>query len=394
MSGRVDRYARDVATKRYLFTPGPTPVPPEVLAAIGAPVVHHRSPDFLPVYERVLERLREVCRTGNDVLLFGSSGTGAFESAVSNLVSPGGPHLVVSAGSFGERWVAMTTAFGADVDVLRYAWGETPEADDLRARLSERGAKAVWLVHSETSTGVVADVRALASAASEAGALVVVDAVSSLGAVPCETDAWGLDVVVSGSQKALMSPPGLGLAAVSEAALAASGSSPRFYFDWERTRKAQETLDAPFTLPVSLVAGLDVALRLLLDEGLEAAFDRHLRLGRAARAGVKALGLELFSPDDDRSAVVTAVRAPAGIDSGDVIRSLRDRFGITIANGQGELKGKIVRLGHIGWFDVFDITTQVAAVELVLADLGAEVERGLAVTAALEAFEAPEPSRA
>jgi aspartate aminotransferase-like enzyme len=371
--------------KRYLFTPGPTPVPPEVLAAVGAPVIHHRSPDFLPVYERVLARLREVCRTGGDVLLFGSSGTGAFESAVANLVSPGEAHLVVSAGSFGERWVEMTTAYGAEVDVLRYAWGETPDADDLRARLQEREAKAVWLVQSETSTGVVADVRALAAAAKEAGALVVVDAVSSLGAVPCETDAWGLDVVVAGSQKALMTPPGLGLAAVSEAALAATGSSPRFYFDWERTRKAQETLDAPFTLPVSLVAGLDVALGQLLDEGLEAAFERHVRLGRAARAGVKSLGLELFSPDDDRSAVVTAVRAPAGIDSGEVVKGLRDRFGITIANGQGELKGKIFRLGHIGWFDVFDITTQIAAVERVLADLGADVERGVAVTAALDA---------
>ena len=270
MSGSLDRYARSVATKRYLFTPGPTPVPPEVLAAVGAPVLHHRSPDFLPVYERVLTRLREVCRTENDVLLFGASGTGAFESAVANLVSPGERHLVVSAGSFGERWVAMTTAFGADVDVLRYAWGETPDADDLRARLREQEAKAVWFVQSETSTGVVADVHALAAAAKEAGALVVVDAVSSLGAVPCETDAWGLDVVVSGSQKALMSPPGLGLAAVSPAALAATGSAPRFYFDWERTRKAQETLDAPVTLPVSLVAGLDVALGLLFDEGLEA----------------------------------------------------------------------------------------------------------------------------
>jgi aspartate aminotransferase-like enzyme len=380
--------------KRYLFTPGPTPVPPEVLAAIGAPVVHHRSPDFLPVYERVLDRLHEVCRTENDVLLFGASGTGAFESAVANLVSPGEPHLVVSAGSFGERWVAMTTAFGADVDVIGYAWGETADADDLRARLREREAKAVWIVQSETSTGVVADVRSLAAAAKEAGSLVVVDAVSSLGAVPCETDAWGLDVVVSGSQKALMTPPGLGLAAVSEAAFDRVGSSPRFYFDWERTRKAQRTLDAPFTLPVSLVGGLDVALGLLLEEGLDASFDRHVRLGRATRAGVKALGLELFSPDEDRSAVVTAVRAPSGVDGTDVVKALRDRFGITIANGQGELKGKIFRLGHIGWFDVFDITTQIAAVELVLADLGADVERGVAVTAAVEAFEAPEPSRA
>jgi serine---pyruvate transaminase len=379
--------------KRYLFTPGPTQVPPEVLAAIGAPVVHHRSPDFRPIYERVLTRLRDVCRTEREVLLFGSSGTGAFESAVANLVSPGEPHLAVSAGNFGERWVAMLTAYGADVDVLRYAWGETPDADDLRARLREREAKAVWIVHSETSTGVVADVRSLAAAAREAGALVVVDAVSSLGAVPCETDAWGLDVVVSGSQKALMCPPGLGLAAVSEAAFSAAGSSPRFYFDWERTRKAQEKLDAPFTPPVSLVAGLDVALDLLLAEGLEAAFERHVRLGRAARAGIKALGLELFSPDEDRSAVVTAVRAPAGIDSSDVVRGLRDRFGITIANGQGDLKGKIFRLGHIGWFDVFDITTQIAAVELALADLGADVERGVAVTAALDAF-STEPSRA
>jgi serine---pyruvate transaminase len=378
--------------KRYLFTPGPTPVPPEVLAAVGAPVVHHRSPDFVPIYERVLARLREVCCTEGDVLLFGASGTGAFESAVANLVTRSEPHLVVSAGSFGERWVSMLTAYGADVDVLRYAWGETPEADDVRARLGERSAKAVWLVQSETSTGVVADVQALAAAAKEAGALVVVDAVSSLGAVPCETDAWGLDVVVSGSQKALMTPPGLGLAAVSEAAFATRGTSPRFYFDWERTRKAQQTLDAPFTPPVSLVAGLDVALDLLLDEGLEAAFERHVRLGRAARAGVKALGLELFSPDEDRSAVVTAVRAPAGIDGTDVVRGLRDRFGITIANGQGELKGKIFRLGHIGWFDVFDITTQIAAVELVLADLGVEVERGIAVTAAFEAFSA-EPTR-
>ncbi len=282
----------------------------------------------------------------------------------------------------------MTGAYGAEVDHLRYDWGETPEPADVRSRLAERPAKAVWLVQSETSTGVVADVRSLAAAAREAGALVVVDAVSSLGAVRCETDAWGLDVVVSGSQKALMTPPGLGLAAVSEDALAAQGSSPRFYFDWERTRTAQRKLDAPFTPPVSLVAGLDVALGMLLDEGLDAVFDRHVQLGRACRAGVKALGLELFSPDEDRSAVVTAVRTPDGIDSGDVVRAVRDRFGVTIANGQGDLKGRIFRIGHIGWFDVLDIVSALAAVELALVDLEADVARGVAVTAALEAFEA------
>jgi len=378
---------RAMPQKRYLFTPGPTPVPPQVLAAMGEPVVHHRSPDFKPIYERCLARLRDVCRTERDVLLFAASGTGAFESAVANLVTPGEPHLVVSAGNFGERWAAMTAGYGAAVDHMRYAWGETPDPDDVRGRLREREAKAVWVVHSETSTGVVADVQSVAAAAREAGALVVVDAVSSLGAIPCETDSWGLDVVVSGSQKALMTPPGLGTCAVSEAAYAATGSSPRFYFDWERTRKAQAKLDAAFTPPVSLVAALEVALGLLLDEGLETAFDRHVRLGRAARAGAKAMGLELFSPDEDRSAVVTAIRAPEGVDSTDVVRGLRDRFGMTIANGQGELLGKVFRLGHIGWFDVFDITTMLAAVEIVLADLGADVERGTAVTAALEAYE-------
>ena len=377
-----------MSNKRYLLTPGPTPVPPEVLAAIAQPVVHHRSPDFRPVYERSLARLAEVFRTKREVLLFGSAGTGVMEAAVSNLVSPGERVLVVSAGHFGERWAAIAAAYGAEVEWVRYAWGEVPAASDVAARLAELGgAKAVLLTHSETSTGVVCDLQALAGAASEAGALSVVDAVSSLGAVPLETDAWALDVVVCGSQKALMTPPGLAMTAVSERAMEVRGDSPRFYFDWERTRKAQGSLDAPFTLPVSLVAGLDVALGLLLEAGLEATFDRHARLGRACREGAKAMGLELFSPDEDRAAVVTAIRAPEGIDATELVLSLRDRFGITIANGQGELKGKIFRIGHIGYFDVFDITTALAAVELVLADLGAELERGVAVTRALEAYE-------
>jgi aspartate aminotransferase-like enzyme len=184
-----------------------------------------------------------------------------------------------------------------------------------------------------------------------------------------------------------MTPPGLGIVAVSEAAYGARGNAPRFYFDWERTRKAQQKLDAAFTPPVSLVAGLDVALGLLFEEGLEQVFERHVRLGRAARAGVRAMGLELFSPDDDRSAVVTAAHAPEGVNADDVVKALRDKWGITIASGQGDWKGKIFRLGHIGFFDVFDVTTALAAVELVLAELGADIERGVAVTAALEAYE-------
>jgi aspartate aminotransferase-like enzyme len=373
--------------KRYLFTPGPTPVPPEVLAATAAPIVHHRGPDFRVVYDRCLTRLREVFRTETDVLLFAATGTGGFESAIANLTSPGDRVLVVSAGSFGERWAAMAKAYGADVDHLRYDWGETPSPDDVAERA--RGAKYVTLVQSETSTGVVVDLQPLAAAAKDAGALVVVDAVSSLGAVPLETDAWGLDVVVTGSQKALMTPPGLALVAVSDAAYAAAdgAGAPRFYFDWARTRKAQQAVNAAFTPAVSLVAGLDVALGLILERGLEAMFAHHARLGRACREGAKAMGLDLFSPDVDRSAVVTAIRAPAGVDADELLLLLRDRHGVTLAPGQGDLKGKVFRIGHIGWFDVFDIASALSAVELALTELGAPIERGVAAARAFEAYE-------
>jgi len=378
-----------LSSKRYLFTPGPTPVPPQVLAAMAEPIVHHRGPDFRIVYERCLARLQEVFRTRADVLLFTSSGTGTMESAVANLCSPGERVCVVSAGAFGERWASIAEAYGCEVDRLAYEWGESPSADDLASRLAERESRVVLLTHSETSTGVVADVRSLAASAQETGALSVVDAISSLGAVPLETDDWGVDVVVAGSQKALMTPPGLAMVSVSQAAWDARGTLPRFYFDWERTRKAQAVFDAAFTPAVSLVAGLDVALGILLEQGLDAAFERHVRLGRACREGIKAMGLELFSPDDDGAAVVTAVHAPDGVDAGELLLRLRDRHGVTLAPGQGPLKGKIFRIGHIGWFDVFDIATALAAVELTLMELGADVERGAAVTRAFEAYEQP-----
>ena len=374
--------------KKYLFTPGPTPVPPEVLAAAAAPVIHHRGPDFKELLTRVLGRLKAVCRTEHDVLLFTASGTGAFESALVNLVSPGERLLVVTAGEFGERWAALASAYGCEVDTLAYAWGETPSAADLERRLSDAPAQTVLLVHSETSTGVVADVESLARVARDAGALVVVDAVSSLGAVPLESDAWGIDVVVAGTQKALMAPPGLALATVSPAAWerCERASLPRFYFDWRRYRRALENLSTPFTPAVSTVAALDVALGLLLDEGLEAAFARHAALGRACREGAKAMGLELFSPDEERSAVVTAILTPEEADARELTLALRQRFGITVAGGHGDLASRLFRIGHIGWYDVFDITTALAAVELVLSDLGAPIERGVAVTRALEAY--------
>ena len=377
--------------KRYLMTPGPTPAPPQVLEALSSPVIHHRARDYRELFEAVLRRLGEVFQTRNDVLVYTCSGTGGMESAIANLCSPGERVLVVSAGYFGERFGEIARAYGCDVLELRYDWGETPTADDLRARLDETAPSVVLMTQSETSTGVVCDVQALSAAAGDA--LVVCDAISSLGAVPLETDAWGVDVVVSGSQKALMTPPGLAVVSVSETAWEKStgASLPRYYFEWERVRTAQSKFDAAFTPAVSLVGGLNVALGLLLEEGLEAVFERHLRLGRACREGIKAMGLELFSPDEDRSAVVTAVTVPEEIDSGELVASIRDRFGITLAPGQGPLKGRIFRIGHIGYYDIFDITTALAAIELALAEMGAEmgadVERGVAVGRALEVFE-------
>jgi serine---pyruvate transaminase len=380
-----------VAAKRYLFTPGPTPVPPEVLAALAQPVVHHRGSDFRPVYRECLERLKELCRTSSDVLLFTSSGTGAMESAVANLCAPGSRVMVVSAGAFGERWIEIAERYGCDVVPLRYEWGEVPQAGDIAemlAGLSE--VRAVLLTHSETSTGVVSDLQAHTEAIRPSGAHVVVDAVSSLGAVPLEMDAWGVDVVCSGSQKALMTPPGLAVAAVSDAVWEPEGrlSSPRYYFDWERTRKAQEKLDAPFTPAISLVAGLNVALGLMLEEGLEAVYDRHVRLGRACRAGAKAMGLELFSPDDDTSAVVTAIKSPPGVDAAELVSLLRDRYGVQLAKGHGPLGSAVFRIGHIGYYDVFDVATALAAVERGLVEVGAEIEQGAAVEHALAAFQA------
>ncbi len=377
-------------SKRYLFTPGPTPVPPEVLAALAEPIVHHRGADFRPIYAECLARLKEICRTSSDALLFTASGTGAMESAVANLCSPGTRVVVVSAGAFGERWVEIAERYACDVVPLRYSWGEVPAAADLERLLTETdGVRAVFLTHSETSTGVVSDLHAFADATRPSGAHVVVDAVSSLGAVPLEMDAWGIDVVCSGSQKALMTPPGLALAAVSDAVWNPEGrsSSPRYYFDWERTRKAQDVLDAPFTPAVSLVRALNVALGLLLDEGLDATFDRHVRLGRACRAGLKAMGLELFSPDDDSSAVVTAGKTPAGVDAAELVALLRERTGVQLAGGHGPLKPTVFRIGHIGYYDVFDLVTALSAVELGLVELDADVVRGAAASRALEAFE-------
>lgn len=373
--------------KQYLFAPGPTPVPPPVLAANAEPMVHHRGPDFQATYVSALERLKEVWRTTSPVLLFSASGTGAMDSAVTNLCAPGERVVVVVAGAFGERWAKICTHYGLDVVRADYAWGERPDPDEIGALVRESAARVVFATQSETSTGVVSDMRALKAAVGDA--ILVVDAVSSLGAVALETDSWGIDVVVSGSQKALMCPPGLAMVSVAEPLWDGLGQSNSFYFDWRATRKAQEVFDAAFTPAVSLIRGLDIALGMILEEGLDAAIERHVRLGRAARAGVKAMGLELFSPDDDSSAVVTAVKVPEGVAAPDLLRHLRDRHGVTLAPGQGALKPTVFRIGHVGWFDIFDISVALAATELALSELGASVERGVAAESAFAAYELP-----
>ena len=372
-----------VAEKRYLFTPGPTPVPPEVLAALAEPVVHHRGPDYRELFGECLERLRAGLphrerRPALHLLGHRRDGVGGREPLLARATASSSSRRARSA-SAGSKLAGRLRRRrpGGGVRVGRDAARRTICA----ARLDELGgAKAVFLTHSETSTGVVADLQALAAAAKPSGALVVVDAVSSLGAVPLETDAWGLDVVASGSQKALMTPPGLGARHRSrDAALGSARHERRASTSTGSARvPARRSSTARSRRPSRSSRALDVALGLLLDEGLEAAFDRHVRLGRACREGAKAMGLELFSPDEDRSAVVTGILTPGGHRRAASCASpCATATAITVAGGHGDLKNRLFRIGHIGYYDVFDITTALAAVELALAELGADIERGV-----------------
>jgi aspartate aminotransferase-like enzyme len=377
--------------KRYLMTAGPTPLPPAVSQAMAEPMLYHRAPAFVEVYARVLKRLKAVFQTTGEVLLFASSGSGAMESAVVNLVREGDPALVASCGKFGERWAELCDAYGARTVHLRTEWGRRVDPAELDRALGENDAvEVVFTTLSETSTGVVNDVRELTEVAHRHGALLAVDAVSGLGAVPIPQDEWGVDVVVAGSQKALMSPPGLGFASPNQAALERAATVPgrRHYFDWGRTVSGQleDPPDSPFTPAVSLVQALDVALRLIEEEGLERVFQRHRLLGRATREAAKALELDLLGGEDDAANVVTAIKLPDSIDGRAVPKLMRDRFGVTIAGGQGKLAGKVARIAHCGYFGAFDIVVTVAAFEMTLRELGHELELGAGVAAAQRVF--------
>jgi serine---pyruvate transaminase len=382
--------------KQYLMTAGPTPLPPAVSQVMAQPMLYHRAPAFVEVYARVLDRLKKVFGTSNEVLVFASSGSGAMESAVANLVRPGEPALVASCGKFGERWAELCDAYGAETIHWETEWGQAVDSSALNDQLEQNpGVELVFTQLSETSTGVVNDVRELAEVTHRHGALIAVDAVSGLGAVPCPQDEWGLDVVVAGSQKALMSPPGLGFASANEAALERAAAAPgrRFYFDWGRTVAGQrkDPPDSPFTPAVGLVQALDVALGLIDEEGLAQVYRRHDLLGRATRAAARGLDLELLGGGDERANVVTAICLPETIDGAKVPKLMRDRFKITIAGGQGSLKGKIARIAHCGYYGPFDSIVTVAALEMTLRELGHEVELGAGVAAAQRVLEAGVP---
>ena len=377
--------------KKILATAGPTPLPPRVSSVMAEPVLYHRDPAFVEVYQRVLERVPYAFQTDNDVLMFASTGSGAMESAVMNLVRPSQRVLACATGKFGERWLQLLDSICAEVVRYEPGWGVRIDVDEVDRLLTENpGCEVVFATLSETSTGIVHDVRAIAEVAHRHGALVVIDAVSGLGAAEMYQDEWDIDVVVSGSQKALMAPPGIGLASVNEAALARAAKQPggRYYFDWERTAKAQRKSPpaSPFTAPVTLVSALDAALDLIHEEGIGNVFGRHALLASATRAGAAALGLKLYGDPDERSNVVTAIELPTDIDGGQVPKILRDRFGITANGGQDELKGKILRIAHCGYFGAFDILTSLSGLEMTLDALGHTVEMGAGVGAAQRVF--------
>jgi aspartate aminotransferase-like enzyme len=380
-----------------LMTPGPTPVPPAVLLAQGSPLVYHRGPGYGDLLREVTEALRTIMKTTGDVFVFTSSGTGAMESAVANLFSPGDAVVVPVAGYFGERFAKLAGAFGLDVKTIDYEWGQAVKPQDVAAALAGSNAKGVLMQHSETSTGVIHDVEAIGQITRHAGILLVVDVISSLGAVPYEGDAWGVDVAVGGAQKALMATPGLGFVSVSEKAWRASESatSPRFYFDWRPYKDFYEHPDpeSPYTPAISLLLGIREALRMYMEEGPERVLERHQTLSAATKEGVRALGLDLFGENLPQAWAVTAVRAPEGIDGDELVAKVRRDHRIILAPGQGPLKRKVFRIGHLGYYDRFDIIRCLAAIELTLEAMGYPVKRGAAVAAAEGVFAAA-PDRA
>lgn len=377
--------------KEYLMTPGPTPVPPSVLAAGAKPMIHHRTPTYSEIFASVNEDLKYVMRTMNDVLTFASSGTGAMESAVVNLFSVGEKVIVASNGKFGDRFTQIAKIYGLNVIDISYEWGKVVNASDIENALAENpDVKGVFVTQSETSTGVLNDIEKIAKAVKKKDVLLIVDSITGLGAVDIKPDEWLIDVVMSGSQKGLMMPPGLSCVSVSDKAWEAVEKSnlPKFYFSYAKARKSlnAKSPTTPFTPAVSLIIALSESLRMMREEGIDNIIKRHEMLAQAARDGLEALGLKLFAPPEGRGNAVTPAYPPDGISATDIVKAMKANHGITIADGQDHLKGKVFRVGHLGYYDKFDILTTIAGLELTLKSLGYKFELGAGVGAAEKVF--------
>lgn len=373
--------------KRYLLAPGPTPVPPEVLLAMARPMIHHRAPEFDPIFQEVRDGLKWLFQTRNDVLVLASSGTGGMEGAVSNFLSPGDKALVINGGKFGERWGKLCKTFGAQVTEIKVEWGHSVDPTQVADALKKDPAiKAIYVQASETSTAVTHDVKALGQIVKGyPETILVVDAITALGVFDLKTDEWGLDVVITGSQKALMLPPGLAFVSVSDKAwqLADKAKNTSFYFNFKRERDNQQKNQTAFTPAVSMILGLQEVLKILKAEGLENVFARQAQMARALREGAKAAGMDIFAKGTPSDAV-TAINAPAGVDGQAIYKNLRVQYGITAAGGQDHLKGKIFRISHMGYLDRFDVIVALAATEMVLKGLGHPVKLGSGVAKAQE----------
>jgi len=380
--------------KTRLYTPGPTPLLPAAQFAMAAADIHHRTPEFRALFQKVLAQLKVFVGTKNDVLLLSSSGTGAMEASVSNLTSPGDRVLVLTAGKFGERWVDLAKAFGCEVDVLKVPYGETFDLTEVRKAIKPEH-RAVYLQSTETSTAVRHDVEVIAKLVKATEALLVVDGITGLGTTHFDVDGWGIDILIGGSQKAVMIPPGLAYLSVSDKAWAAmeKAKSPRYYFDLRKERKNAAKGESAYTPAVALIAGLGAALDYIagqaggdLEKGRIALIDNAQVNAAATRAGLVELGFTLFAPTAP-AAAATAVAVPEGMNSGDVVKALKAKFALVTANGQGEMQGKIFRVAHLGFFDYLDTIAFLGAMEHIAKDtLGLPVKYGQAVAAAQQVY--------
>src|SRR4030043_832892 len=373
--------------KKYLFSPGPTMLPPEVLLKMAEPIMHHREPEFEKVFGEIREGLKYLFQTKNEVLVFTSSGTGAMEGAVSNILSKGDKAIVVCGGKFGERWGEICKAYGIEFIPIDVEWGKAVDPKRIKELLeSDPSIRAVYTQASETSTGVRHPIQAIADLVKKyEDKVIVVDAITGIGVFDIPTDEWGIDVVVSGSQKELMFPPGLAFAALSDKAwkLVEKSNLPKYYFDFKKELKNTKKNQSSYTPAISLFVGLREALHMIQKEGREGVFQRHERLAAATRSAVKALRLELYAPDSPSNAV-TAVKVPEGIQGGKLKNLFFERFGITVAGGQDQAKGKIIRIAHLGYYGRLDMVMVISALEMLLKEMGYPFELGSGVKAAEE----------